>query len=127
MPVARWRRRPHSRNWHWRPGLYAGPVQGEKIVPDYGWYDPARGVVAEPMPTGRPLVVVTFYRSYLTAADTGPVDALIEAFRSRGFEAIGLFVPSLKAPGASEWTRDTLCKLTPRCHRQRHRVLRARR
>ena len=31
-------------------GLYAGPVQGEKIVPDYGWYDPARGVVAEPTP-----------------------------------------------------------------------------
>lgn len=94
-------------------GLYAGPVQGEKIVPDYGWYDPARGVVAEPTPTGRPLIVVTFYRSYLTAADTGPVDALIDAFRSRGFEAIGLFVPSLKAPGGMEWTRDALRKLAP--------------
>src|SRR5882757_1475405 len=94
-------------------GLYAGPVQGEKIVPDYGWYDPARGVVAEPTPTGRALIVVTFYRSYLTAADTGPVDALIDAFRSRGFEAIGLFVPSLKAPGAAEWTRDALCRLAP--------------
>jgi len=56
---------------------------------------------------------VTFYRSYLTAADTGPVDALIDAFRSRGFEAIGLFVPSLKAPGAAEWTRDALRKLAP--------------
>jgi cobaltochelatase CobN len=94
-------------------GLYAGPVQGEKIVPDYGWYDPARGVVAEPAPTGRPLMVVTFYRSYLTAADTGPVDALIGAFRSRGFEAIGLFVPSLKAPGATEWAREVLGKLAP--------------
>ena len=94
-------------------GLYAGPVQGEKIVPDYGWYDPARGVVAEPASTDRPLIVVTFYRSYLTAADTGPVDALIEAFRSRGFDAIGLFVPSLKAPGATEWTREALRKLAP--------------
>src|SRR5712671_4736307 len=45
-------------------GLYAGPVQGEKIVPDYGWYDPARGVVAEPTSAGHSLVVVTFYRSY---------------------------------------------------------------
>lgn len=94
-------------------GLYAGPVQGEKIVPDYGWYDPARGVVAEPAPSERPLVVVTFYRSYLTAADTEPVDALIGAFRSRGFEAVGLFVPSLKAPGATEWTRTVLHKLAP--------------
>ena len=94
-------------------GLYAGPVQGEKFVPDYGWYDPARGVVAEPASTGRPLVVVTFYRSYLTAADTGPVDALIETFRARGFDATGLFVPSLKAPGAAEWTRDALRKLSP--------------
>jgi cobaltochelatase CobN len=94
-------------------GLYAGPVQGEKIVPDYGRYDPARGVVSEPAPTGRPLIVVTFYRSYLTAADTGPVDALIGAFRSRGFDAIGLFVPSLKAPGATEWTREALRGLAP--------------
>ena len=94
-------------------GLYAGPVQGEKIVPDYGWYDPARGVVAEPTPTSEPLIVVTFYRSYLTAADTGPVDALIDAFRSRGFEASGLFVPSLKAPGAAEWTRAALGQLAP--------------
>ena len=94
-------------------GLYAGPVQGEKIVPDCGWYDPARGVVAEPTPSDRPLVVVTFYRSYLTAADTGPVDALIDTFRSRGFEAAGLFVPSLKAPGATEWTREVLRKLAP--------------
>jgi cobaltochelatase CobN len=94
-------------------GLYAGPVQGEKIVPDYGWYDPARGVVPAPTPTGRPLIVVTFYRSYLTAADTGPVDALIDAFRSRGFEAIGLFVPSLKATGATEWTREVLHRLAP--------------
>ncbi|MBX9646400.1 MAG: cobaltochelatase subunit CobN, partial [Xanthobacteraceae bacterium] len=94
-------------------GLYAGPVQGEKIVPDHGWYDPARGVVAEPTPTDRPLVVVTFYRSYLTAADTEPVDTLIGAFRSRGYDAIGLFVPSLKAPGATEWTRDALRRVTP--------------
>ncbi len=94
-------------------GLYAGPVQGEKIVPDYGWYDPVRGVVAEPTLTGRPLIAVTFYRSYLTAADTEPVDALIGVFRSRGFDATGLFVPSLKAPGAMEWTRDALRTMAP--------------
>jgi cobaltochelatase CobN len=94
-------------------GLYAGPVHGEKVVPDCGWYDPAHGVVAEAVRTKRPLVAVTFYRSYLTAADTEPVDALIGAFRARGFEAMGLFVPSLKAPGAAEWTREALRKIAP--------------
>ena len=50
-------------------GLYAGPVAGDKTVPACGWYDPARGVVAGPAGEG-PAVAVTFYRSYLTAADT---------------------------------------------------------
>src|SRR6185312_16650036 len=30
-------------------GLYAGPVVGEMIVPEMGFYDPARGVIAAPM------------------------------------------------------------------------------
>ncbi len=75
-------------------GLYAGPVAGDKQVPDWGWYDPARGVVPAPDAPGG--VVVTFYRSYLTAADTGPVDALIAAFRTRGIAAHGLFAATLK-------------------------------
>jgi cobaltochelatase CobN len=94
-------------------GLYAGPVQGEKIVPDCGWYDPARGVIAEPMVADRPVMAVIFYRSYLTAADTEPVDALICAFRARGFETLGLFVPSLKASDAAEWMRSALRKIVP--------------
>jgi len=94
-------------------GLYAGPVEGDKTVPDCGWYDPAHGVLIEPKVTGRPFVAVTFYRSYLTAADTEPVDALIGALRARGFEAIGLFVPTLKAPDAADWMRRALARVTP--------------
>lgn len=93
-------------------GLYAGPVAGDKTVPACGWYDPARGVVAGPSGDG-PAVAVTFYRSYLTAADTGPVDALIGALRDRGFNAWGLFAPSLKAAGAGDFTRDALAQLAP--------------
>jgi cobaltochelatase CobN len=74
-------------------GLYAGPVAGDKQVPDWGWYDPARGVVPAPAQGG---VVIAFYRSYLTAADTAPVDALIEVFRGRGIPAHGLFAATLK-------------------------------
>lgn len=81
-------------------GLYAGPVAGDKTVPECGWYDPARGVIAGPEGDG-PLVAFTFYRSYLTAADTDPVDALITRARARGFRAYGLFAPSLKGPAAA--------------------------
>ncbi len=89
-------------------GLYAGPVAGDKQVPGWGWYDPARGVVPVPAPGG---VVVTFYRSYLTAADTGPVDALIEAFRAKGIPAHGLFAATLK--GAAT-VADALRTAAPR-------------
>ncbi|WP_431298260.1 cobaltochelatase subunit CobN [Tabrizicola sp. BL-A-41-H6] len=84
-------------------GLYAGPVVGDKSVPDMGFYDPARGVVAAP--AGDRPVLVAFYRSYLTAGDTAPVDALITALREAGFAAYGAFAPSLKAPGVGDWLR----------------------
>lgn len=82
-------------------GLYAAPVPGEKALPDWGFYDPARGVVAEPAAGVGPAVAVVFYRAYLASGDTAPVDALIAALRARGFGAYGLFVPSLKAPGVA--------------------------
>ncbi|MDZ4311108.1 MAG: cobaltochelatase subunit CobN [Cypionkella sp.] len=93
-------------------GLYAGPVLGDKTVPDCGWYCPERGVIPQPEATDA-AVAVTFYRSYVTAADTDPVDALIRAFRAKGFAAYGLFAPSLKAPGADTFLREALAYLNP--------------
>ncbi|OYU38272.1 MAG: cobaltochelatase subunit CobN [Pseudorhodobacter sp. PARRP1] len=93
-------------------GLYAGPVMGDKTVPDCGWYDPDLGVIAQPVVEG-PAIAVTFYRSYVTAADTAPVDALIRAFRAKGFAAYGLFAPSLKAPGAPAFLHQALAHLAP--------------
>jgi cobaltochelatase CobN len=87
-------------------GLYAGPVFGDAEIPDMGFYDPDRGVLAALPPSdGRPRALLTFYRSYLAAADTGPVDALIAALRDKGFDAYGAFATSLKAPGVAEWLR----------------------
>ena len=83
-------------------GLYAPPVIGDKRVPDCGIYQPGPGVVSEVAGQG-PRVAVVFYRSYLTAADTGPVDALIAELTRAGFVAYGLFVPSLKTAGAGAW------------------------
>ena len=94
-------------------GLYAGPVLGDKTVPQFGWYLPGRGVVPTSENTDRPLVLVTFYRSYLTSADTDPVDALIAALEDRGFAAIGTYAASLKDPAAAAWLRAELHRLKP--------------
>lgn len=94
--------------------LYAGPVAGETTVPEMGFYDPARGVIAAPVGgEGKPRALVAFYRSYLTAADTGPVDALIAALRNDGFDAHGVFATSLKAAGVADWLRAHLAQNPP--------------
>lgn len=95
-------------------GLYAGPVIGEMDVPEIGFYDSDRGAIAAlPLLDGRPRALVSFYRSYLTAADTAPVDALIAALRQKGFDAYGVFVTSLKAGGLAEWFRTHFAQDPP--------------
>ncbi|MCL7466162.1 cobaltochelatase subunit CobN [Phaeovulum sp. NW3] len=90
-------------------GLYAGPVPGDKSMPAMGFYDPDAGVLAAPpQPGSGPLALVSFYRSYLTAADLAPVDALIAGLRARGFAAYGVFAPSLKAAGFGDWLETAL-------------------
>jgi cobaltochelatase CobN len=93
-------------------GLYAGPVAGDKTVPDMGFYGPEAGVIPAPKPAEK-AVLVTFYRSYLTAADTGAIDALIHALRDAGFAAYGAFAPSLKAPGVADWLKAHLASQPP--------------
>ncbi|AJE45207.1 cobaltochelatase subunit CobN [Celeribacter indicus] len=94
-------------------GLYAQPVAGLKSVPEAGFYRPGAGVVPPPEPPDRPLALVTFYRSYLSAADTAPVEALIAALEARGFDAFGLFAPSLKIASIADWLRREIARLAP--------------
>ncbi|WP_282077945.1 cobaltochelatase subunit CobN [Epibacterium ulvae] len=94
-------------------GLYAGPVRGVKSMSEFGFYDPDDGVIDPPCKGDKPLVLISFYRSYLTAADTAPIDALIVELRARGYAAFGLFTTSLKSPAAAEWLRTTLPALAP--------------
>ena len=94
-------------------GLYAAPVPGIKSVPEHGWYDPDAGVIASLPDLDQPRIIVSFYRSYLTAADLSPVDALIRAFRARGYAAHGLFAASLKAPGSATWIAAEMERLKP--------------
>ena len=93
-------------------GLYAGPVRGAKTVPEAGFYRPGQGVVPAPETGDKPFALITFYRSYLTSADIDPVDALVDALEARGFDAIGLFAPTLKGSHAP-WVADQVARLTP--------------
>ncbi|MFY2824648.1 cobaltochelatase subunit CobN [Ruegeria sp. MALMAid1280] len=96
-------------------GLYAGPVMGAKTLPDCGAWCPDRGVIpADAAFSGKgKRILVTFYRAYLTSADTAPVATLIRSLRDRGLDAVGLFAPSLKAPAAAEWLREQVVALNP--------------
>ncbi len=95
-------------------GIYAGPVPGDIKIPEMGFYDPARGVLSSlPQSDGRPHALVTFYRAYVAAADTAPVDALITALRNQGFDAYGAFAPSLKGKAVADWLRQHFAKFPP--------------
>ncbi|WP_010546346.1 cobaltochelatase subunit CobN [Sphingomonas elodea] len=63
--------------------------------------------------TGRPLVLIVFYRSYLAACDVAPFAALHEAFERKGFDALSIFVPSLKAPDARAQVEAWVRALAP--------------
>ena len=98
-------------------GLYAAPVRGSKVIGSVGGWTPeyniccpvtARGVV-----TDKPLALITFYRSYITAADVKPITALFEALSDRGFDVMGLFAPSLKAPDAAKWLQRQITYYQP--------------
>ncbi len=96
-------------------GLYARPVPGSKALPAHGGWTPENGL-CDPLAARdaeKPLIALTFYRAYVSAADTAPIEALFDAFRTRGFDVIGLFAPSLKVTDSADWLAHTLTSLQP--------------
>ena len=94
-------------------GLYAGPIKGAKSLPAFGAWTPETGTTKAERTGGKPLVLLTFYRSFLASADLDPVKALFSQFRAVGYEVMGLFAPSLKAPDAASWLEDQINSLKP--------------
>ncbi|MGH1419781.1 MAG: cobaltochelatase subunit CobN [Hyphomicrobiaceae bacterium] len=68
---------------------------------------PDCGIHREHSGKGIPVSVV-FYRSYLLAGDTGPIDALCDALAECGLDGEAIFVPSLKAPAGAAFVRKRL-------------------
>lgn len=67
----------------------------------------------EPEAGPAPLILLTFYRAWLAAADTAPIAALMAAFRAAGCEVQAAFVPSLKDPATAAWLSDLIPRLRP--------------
>lgn len=96
-------------------GLYAGPVKGTKVVPPVGFWTPEDGVACPLLlpSADAPLVLVSFYRAFIAAADLAPVHALFQELRAHGFRVLGLFASSLKAPEAAGWIARQVQHLQP--------------
>ena len=98
-------------------GLYAGPVFGSKNLGNVGGWSPEAQsccpLTARGHDFDKPLVLITFYRSYITAVDLKPIEALFDGLRARGFAVMGLYVPSLKAPDAAAWLTRQITHYQP--------------
>jgi len=98
-------------------GLFARPKIGQKNPPRVGGWSlqnrlscPA-AFALRVIP--KPAVVISFYLSYLTAADLAPIEAAAQALEARGFDVFGVFVPSLKEPESAAWLQRQMRLIAP--------------
>ncbi|WP_181706161.1 cobaltochelatase subunit CobN [Chthonobacter rhizosphaerae] len=68
---------------------------------------------ARPAVPGRPVALVLFYRSHLSAGDAAPVAAVAAALSDRGLLAVPVFVTSLKDPAVVAPLEAALDRLKP--------------
>ncbi|WP_242145979.1 cobaltochelatase subunit CobN [Sphingomonas sp. BAUL-RG-20F-R05-02] len=97
-------------------GFESAPVAEAGPIAEVGGWRRQAGVTcpaAFALTARRPVLLVVFYRSYLTAADLHPIETLHAALDAHGFDVLGLFAPSLKAPGAGGWLRRWVAALAP--------------
>ena len=102
---------------------YAGSLIGHdtawrepKPLPRAGVYLPGMGAGTledlgiEP---ARPTALVTFYRALLQGGSTAPIDALAAALRRQGFNAVPVFVSSLKEAETAAFVETVIGRTAP--------------
>lgn len=98
-------------------GLPAVPPINRAALERHGFYVPGTGAVdasdLDLASDGAPIVLVVFYRAFLAASDTDPVDRLIGELARHGTRPIGLFAASLKDPESDGWLRHWIARLAP--------------
>ncbi len=62
---------------------------------------------------GGSLAVIVFYRAYLLAGDTAPLEELAAALNKQGIAATGIYVASLKDPATAAYVETQLQGLNP--------------
>ena len=60
-----------------------------------------------------PLAVLVFYRAYVLAGDTAPIEACADALARKGARVFAVSVTSLKDPAAATWIRAFLKRERP--------------
>ena len=97
-------------------GIFSSTVNGEKFIPTYGYWSPKKGIYSEiddKKYKKKSLVLVTFYRSFITASDLDPIKAIINSLETNGLSVISSFLPSLKEPKSSKWIKEEIQNLQP--------------
>lgn len=98
-------------------GLYASPVRGARTIGPVGCWHPEYGVCCPAFDTGltdaKAKIALICYRSFVTAADMAPIQALYDNFHHKGYTVNIYFLPSLKAPDAAAWLEGQLKGFNP--------------
>ncbi len=87
-------------------------LSAPQALPQFGVFRSHSAVTATTTETA-PTAAIVFYRSFVLAGDTAPIDALTDALTARGMNVSALYVPSLKAPDAAAWLRTELTARRP--------------
>ena len=100
-------------------GLKASPVIGKKTIPSFGFWKPSEVLNNYEEETQfskkKPLVLIVFYRSFITANDLNPIKELFYSLKRNEIMPIGVFVPSLKEPKSAKWISDQISLHQPSC------------
>ena len=97
-------------------GIYSSIVEGDKYIPKFGFWSPKEGVFREISKckfTKRPLVLIVFYKSFITSDDLNPIVTLREEIQKNNLVALSCFLPSLKEPESSKWIQQVIKKVKP--------------
>ena len=97
-------------------GIYSSKVVGEKFMPIFGYWSPKKGIYSKIDPKElkrNSFVLITFYRSFITASDLNPIKVLINTLEKNNLPVVAIFIPSLKEPKSSKWIQKEIKNIRP--------------
>ena len=100
-------------------GLYIKPLKDSQFIPSVGFWSPRNGIFNTftdiNFIKGKPIIIIVFYRSFITANDISPIKSLYNSFKKKGLTPLGIFVNTLKDPKSAKWISKQIFLLNPAC------------